>query len=193
MMHFRTVETDEHDESYLVGDTIAFDLSDGEHMEAMAVKHEEDGVIFCAVDCLADEQPFKRDGKNAGGYEKSDLREILNTSILRRFPDEMVKRMVPFANGDLLRIPSEKEIFGVNKYCAEEGDDVAQWEPMKLRRNRIAFQGHNGAWEWYWLMSGLRSVYSATYACLVGLGGDAFGASASDSLGVRPLFKIRNP
>ena len=156
-----TEEFDNFGRAFGVGDTISFDLTDGEHMEAIAVKEETDGMIFCAVDCLAEEQPFKRDGKNAGGYEKSDLREILNTTILHRFPDELVKQMVPFDNGDLLRIPTEKEIFGSNEWCEAEGDEVTQWEPMKLRRNRIAFQGHNGAWEWYWLMSRLRSVGSA--------------------------------
>jgi hypothetical protein len=36
----------------------------------------------------------------------------------------------------------------------------------------------------------LRSVWSATFACRVGFYGNASNASASDSLGVRPLSLI---
>lgn len=192
MKYYSTIEIPGKKEGFAIGDVMAFDLNDGEQFEAMAMKQEDDGMIFCAVDCLTEEQPFKRNGKNAGGYEKSDLREILNTTILHRFPDELVKQMVPFDNGDLLRVPTEKEIFGSNEWCEDEGDEVTQWEPMKLRRNRIAFQGHNGAWEWYWLMSRLRSVHSATDSALVGNGGYANYSGASASYGVRPLFKIHN-
>ena len=191
MKHQRMIELPQN-QAFATGDIISFALNDGETMEAMAVQHDGDGMLFCAVDCLAGEYPFKRDGKNEGGYEASDLREILNTTILRRFPEELVKQMVPFSSGDLLRIPTEKEIFGKNEWCEDEGEDVTQWEVMKLRRNRIAFQGYNGAWEWYWLMSRLRSVHSATGAALVDNYGSAFYAGASYSFGVRPLFKIKD-
>lgn len=192
MKHQRMIEVPQ-DQAFATGDIISFALNDGEYMEAIAVRHDGDGMLFCAVDCLADEYPFKSDGKNEGGYEASDLREILNTTILRRFPEELVKQMVPFPSGDLLRIPTEKEIFGTNEWCEDEGDDVKQWEAMKLLRNRIAFQGHNGAWEWYWLMSPLRDVYSATRACSVSRDGGANRRGTSFVLGVRPLFKIKNP
>ena len=191
MKHQRMIEVPQ-DQAFATGDIISFALNDGEYMEAMAVQHDSDGMLFCAVDCLADEYPFKRDGKNDGGYEASDLRKALNTTILRRFPEELVKQMVPLSSGDLLRIPTEKEIFGKNEWCEDEGEDVTQWEAMKLRRNRIAFQGHNGAWEWYWLMSWLRSVNSATSAALVDNLGNATSDGASYSGGVRPLFKIKD-
>ena len=190
MQHTRTVEV--QDQAYAVGDIISFTLDNDEIMEAMAVKQDGDDMLFCAVDCLEDEYPFKRDGDNKGGYEASDLRETLNTTILRRFPEELVKQMVPFPSGDLLRIPTEKEIFGVNEYCEDEGEDVTQWDAMKLRRNRIAFQGHNRAWEWYWLSSRLRSVNSAANAANVDGNGNAYNHGASNSYGVRPLFKIKN-
>lgn len=191
MKHQRMIEVPQ-DQAFATGDIISFALNDGEYMEAMAVQHDGDGMLFCAVDCLNDEYPFKCDGKNEGGYEASDLREILNTTILRRFPEELVRQMVPFSNGDLLRIPTEKEIFGKNECCEDEGENVTQWEAMKLRRNRIAFQGHNGAWEWYWLMSRLRSVVSATDAAVVIYYGTASTGWASYSFGVRPLFKIKD-
>ena len=87
----------------------------------------------------------------------------------------------------MIRIPTEKEIFGVNKYGEKESDDVKQFEPMKNRRNRIAFR--NNEFEWYWLKN--RGVRSAAGFALVGYSGIANYSYASNSFGVRPLFKIR--
>ena len=87
----------------------------------------------------------------------------------------------------MIRIPTEKEIFGVNKYGERESDDVKQFEPMKKRRNRIAFR--NDEFEWYWLKN--RGVESAPYFAFVNGSGYASYSDASYSFGVRPLFKIR--
>ena len=176
-------------DTYQLGDIISFKLKTGEPMEAMAVKKEEDGMIFCSVDCLEKEYPLQKNGDYSDGYEKSDLRKKLR-SIVKDFPSDLVESMVPFDNGDYLRIPTEKEIFGKNEYGVPENDTVEQFEPMKQRRNRIAFQGLNGPWEWYWLQN--RAVYSASGACGVSGGGGAGSLSASYGLGVRPLFKIKN-
>lgn len=175
-----------------VGDIIGFEMTDGEKVEAMAVKQEDDGTIFCLVDCLRKEYQMNKTLTNRGGYAASALRAKLNGEILARFPTEIAEKMVPFANGDLLRLPTEKEIFGENKYGEEEPEEVVQWKPMKLRRNRIAFQGSNGDWEWYWLQNRLRGVASATTFCDVYANGSCACTSASTSYGVRPAFKIRN-
>lgn len=187
-----TEEFDNFGRAFGVGDTISFDLTDGEHMEAIAVKEETDGMIFCAVDCLETEYQMNKKPTNEGGYEACELRKALNGEILERFPAEIRESIVPFENGDLLRLPTEKEIFGKNKYGENESDNVTQWEPMKLRRNRIAFQGYNGEWEWYWLQNRLRGVASATYFAYVTGRGYASCYGASSSLGVRPAFKIKN-
>ena len=174
-----------------VGEVMRFELTDGEPVEVMVLEDDGDAATLIFVDCLKDEYPLKEDGDYSGGYESSDLRKKLNDEILKRFPQEMLKRMVPFANGDMLRIPTEREIFGENKYGKEEPDTVRQFEAMKKRRNRIAFQGLNGDWEWYWLQNKVRSVRSATHACNVYAHGYAGYTSASTSYGVRPLFKYR--
>ena len=174
-----------------VGEVMCFNLTDGEPVEAMVLEDDGDAVTLIFVDCLKDEYPLKEDGDYSGGYESSDLRKKLNDEIMKRFPQEMLKRMVSFDNGDMLRIPTEREIFGENKYGEEGPDTVQQFEAMKKRRNRIAFQGLNGDWEWYWLQNKVRGVRSATYACNVYLLGHAGDSSASSSIGVRPLFKYR--
>lgn len=174
-----------------VGEIMRFNLTDREPVEAMVLEDDGDAATLIFVDCLKDEYPLKEDGDYSEGYESSDLRKALNGEILKRFPQEIRSHMVPFNNGDMLRIPTEREIFGENKYGETEPATVHQFEAMKLRRNRIAFQGVNGAWEWYWLQNRLRSVYSASTAAIVGSYGYATNGGASYSYGVRPIFKYR--
>lgn len=176
-------------DTFQVGDIIKFKLTDGEKVQAMAVQQENYGMLFCLVDCLADEYSMNDTNTNEGGYEDSDLRKKLNTEIIARFPADIKAMMVPFGNGDFLRLPTEKEIFGENYYGEYESPYVQQWKPMKQRRNRIAFQGKNGNWEWYWLQNKCRE--SAALFASVGVCGDATCNGASLSPGVRPAFKIR--
>lgn len=188
MKLFRTMET-AADNGYMVGDVIAFTLTDGEEVEALAVKQEQDGMIFCLVDCLNQEYSMNEEDSNRGGYAATDLRVKLNGEILDRFPADIRAKMIAFANGDYLRLPTEKEIFGCNDYGKAEPDDVEQWEPMKQRKNRIAFQGKGtDRWEWYWLQNAHKR-YAANFA-YAGNYGNADYTNASSVNGVRPAFKI---
>ena len=183
MKLFRKMEI-EADE-FKVGDVIAFTLKDGEEVEAMAMKQESDGMLFCLVDCLMDEEPMNRTNTTRGGYDGSALRKKLNTQIIYRFSDELREKMVAFDNGDLLMLPSEMEVFGKKIYSKVQ-ENGQQWEPMKLRRNRIAFRGKNGEPEWWWL----RSVYSAAGFAYVSFNGCAGLIGACYSNGIRPAVKI---
>lgn len=187
MKVMRTYETETS--TYEVGDVIAFELEGGEKVEAMAMRQEADGMLFLFVDCLKDEECMNEEDSNRGGFDASDLRMKLNREIVERFPAEIREQMVAFANGDMLRLPTEKELFGVNEYGEDEGD-VEQFAPMKLRRNRIAFQGHNGNWEWYWLAN--KHKRSASRFADVNHDGLAYYGGASGAYGVRPAFKIKN-
>lgn len=182
--------TDIDTDSFRVGDIIQFKLTDGEDIEAMAVKQESDGMLFCMVDCLTGECSMNDTNTNEGGYEGSELRKKLNAEIIDRFPVNIKALMIPFWNGDYLCLPTEREIFGENYYGEYESPYVEQWEPMKQRRNRIAFQGKNGCLEWYWLRNKCRES-TAAFA-YVDDDGDAGYSGASRSLGVRPVFKIKN-
>lgn len=173
-------------EKFKPGDIISFELTDGEKVRARAVKREKNGMLFCMVDCLKQEEQMNSRDTNEGGYEGSELRKKLNSDILDRFPAEIRDRMKPMENGDLLRIPTEREIFGENG-CGDS-DNTEQWPCMKQVRNRIALLGDNGGFEWYWLQN--RSSNSASLFCNVSSNGnaDAYGASYSD--GVRPVFLL---
>lgn len=180
---------------YEVGDIVSYTMEDGEEVEAIAVKEEFDKhgnlcMVFMLLDCLKEECRMNRDDTNDGGYEESYLREQLRTEYLERFPASLRLNMVPFENGDLLRIPTEREIFGENRYGEEEPDTVEQFEAMKKRRNRMALDGSNGETQAYWLQN--KRVRSATSFCFVHTNGFASGSYASNSFGVRPLYRIRN-
>ena len=191
MLVKRTMKVDV--ELFEVGDIIKFKLTDGEKVQAMAVKQTPEGMLFVLVDCLAKEYPMFNDIDDMDeediSYATSDLRKALNGEILDRFPKEIKDRMVAVnAEGDTLRIPTEYEIFGENVYGQEESKLTKRWKPMKKKRNRIAFQGKEGAWEWYWLMNRHKD-YASSFA-LVDSHGDALFHHASSSLGVRPVFLL---
>lgn len=177
--------------TFRVGDVIRFKLSDGEKVEMLAVKEESDGMILCFADCLAKEYSMNEQNTNEGGWDASDLRKKLNSEILDRFPRKIRKLLLPFENGDMLRLPTEKEIFGSNQCGEDEPESVSQWKPMKQRKNRIASQGLNGGWEWYWLQN--RAPNSAASFAAVDGDGYASCGAASHANGVRPVVKIKNP
>lgn len=191
MLVKRTMKVDV--ELFEVGDIIKFKLTDGEKVQAMAVKQTPEGMLFVLVDCLAKEYPMFNDIDDMDeediSYATSDLRKALNGEILDRFPKEIKDRMVAVnAEGDMLRIPTECEIFGENVYGQEESKLTKRWKPMKKKRNRIAFQGKEGAWEWYWLINRHKD-YASNFA-LVNYDGIAGYGNASSSFGVRPVFLL---
>lgn len=189
-----TVDT----EIFEVGDVIHFKLSNGEKVKAMAVRETPEGMLFATVDCVGSEQPMFKDIDKAQDddvvicYFNSDLRQYLKNELLPMFPEEIRSRMIGMKvenEYDLLRIPTEKEIFGENVYGQEEGK-VKRFKGMKKRRNRIAFDRSQGEedWEWYWLMN-RNKEYASSFA-LVGSSGYAYSLTASNSYGVRPVFLL---
>lgn len=183
----RTIEMDVN--AFEVGDVISFQLKDGEEVRAMAMKQKADGMIFCFVECLQKKYQMNDENTNRCGYDRSQLREKLNSEILDRFPEEIKNDLVAFNNGDLLRLPTEYEVFGRNIYGeCEDINTVEQWKPMTDCRNRLTFIGDSLQWWWLQNKAGytaasFASVYDNGYACCNG---------ACFSLGVRPVFKIRN-
>lgn len=185
-------------EIFEVGDVIKFKLTNGEKVKAMAVRETPEGMLFITVDCVGGEQPMF---KNPGGmgsvelcYYNSDLRHYLKDELLPLFPEEIKSRMVGMRIGntsdfDLLRIPTEKEIFGENKYGKDEGK-VKQFKGMKKRRNRMAFDRSNGKedLQWYWLQN-RNEDYASSFAFVLS-GGYANSNNAGVSLGVRPVFLL---
>ena len=95
-----------------VGDVIGFTLNDGEEVEAMAMKIEPDGTIFALVDCIEEERPMMENGELV-------MRDYLDKELYNRFPKEITNMMLPFENGNMLRLMTQKEVCGENMYDAE--------------------------------------------------------------------------
>lgn len=182
----RTIKV-KNPEKYQVGDIISFKLANGEKVEALAVKEENDNMLFCFADCLEDEHQMNETNTTEGGFEASNLNTYLNVKIIRLFPEKIKKNMVAFENEKYLRIPTEREIFGETKY-GDEPDSVEQWKPMKRRKSRIAGLGKNGVPDWYWLSA----VASYAIFCNCSPLGSASCRYASLANGVRPVFLLKN-
>ena len=124
---------------------------------------------------------------NSGGYPESDLRKALRSAEVLNMFVGIRYRMVPFENGDLLRIPFAGEIFGAELPEWWEADSHKQWPLMEDRRNRLA--SRQGKYEWGWLQNKVKT--SSTEFCFINAdGGDGWSSDASDAIGVRPVFKI---
>lgn len=98
---------------------------------------------------------------------------------------EIRNMMVPFKNGDLLRIPYAEEFFG--DIDAYEPSGKKQWPLMKDRKNRIAIR-EGEPYEWGWLQNKVKSS-AALFANVAG-GGATNCYAASYARGVRPVFRL---
>ena len=160
------------------------------HYTATCQKLPGEGLALFYLDQYLDKaMQMNKRSTNKGGYDGSDLRKDLNTG---KILDEFAPlELVPFENGDLLRLPFYGEIFGHDDWYnsgAVEPDNCEQWPLMKERANRIAERkGEN--YEWGWLQN-IRQG-SATHFCIVSSDGFADLWDASNSFGVRPAFLIK--
>lgn len=146
----------------------------------------EDSALFLFDEYVATKAMNKKN-TNEGGYEASDLRKYLQSDeALDIFPEGLKPRLLPFENGDLLRIPTREEIFGEED--AEYFEDIPgkQWELMKQRKNRVAY--FKNEWMWGWLQN--RRNNSAAFFASVSHAGNCDYNYASNANGVRPAFLI---
>ena len=160
------------------------------HYTATCQKLPGEGLALFYLDQYLDKaMQMNKRNTNKGGYDASDLRKELNSEeILKDFAG---LELVPFENGDLLRLAFCGELFGHDGWYesgAVEPDDCEQWPLMKERTNRIA-ERKGESYEWGWLQNIHQG--SATGFCSVDGDGYADRWGASDSLGVRPAFLIK--
>ena len=192
VMRNMTIDT----ELFELGDIISFMLVTGEKVKAKAIRETPNGMLFITVDCLKDEQKMFENRVRAKkvDYEHSDLRKKLNGEIFESFPEEIKGHMVGMRVGqtncfDMLRIPTEREIFGENPYGKDEPVSVRRFYSMENHREHIAFRGSETyTWEWYWLQNKVEDS-AATFADVAGSGYATCG-NASFALGVRPVFLL---
>lgn len=142
----------------------------------------EDKVLFLFDNYVA-KRPMNKNGSNAGGYNKSDLKKWIDTELYKMFPEVLRNRMSD------LTIPTVGEIYGwVDKWnCMYfEHDDYAQLPLMKQRRTRVSY--YNNECECGWLRNAIKKEFSSSNFSFVKYNGDTNSTDASISLGVRPEF-----
>lgn len=144
-------------------------------------------AVFCMDQYL--DEIMKMNGES---YETSELRKRINSKeVLSLFPEEIRSELVPFKNGDLVRIPYAEEIFSPDDiwFNMKEHFDIKQWPLMRDRKNKICFR--NNEFEWGWLIN-KASVFVNT-AHFANIDGNGFAHSNSDAslAGVRLVFQVR--
>lgn len=164
-----------------IGDRIHVD-----HYTATCQEITPKGALFLMDQYLDKPMVMNRNNSNKGGYEESDLRKALQSEDVLKIFSCIRERMVPFDNGDLLRIPFAGEIFGdkLPEWCEPDGHE--QWPLMRDRRNRLALRC--GDYEWDWLQN--KDITSSTLFCFVDDDGLIAAGTSLNVLCVRPAFLI---
>ena len=147
----------------------------------------EKGATFLLDQYLDRPMPMNKKNTNHGGYDNSDLRKYLQSDTVLSDFEEIRPYMKPWNNGDLLRIPFAGEMFGDNLPSWVKPDGHEQWPLMTDAHNRTA--SRCGDPEWGWLANTFRDT-SADF-CGVYSDGDASYGSASNVIGVRPVFMVK--
>ena len=166
----------------MVGDQISVSLDRLGDFTATAHKITDKGVLFI-FDEYVISKPMNEKNTNNGGYEKSDLKQWIDSVLLEAFPAELKDRIAD------LSIPTVGELFGhEDEWDREhfEPDDDEQLPLMKERRNRVAYLKNE--WEWGWLRNATKKEVSSASFAHVSSYGLTTSNGATGSLGVRPEF-----
>lgn len=174
-------ESDCFPKKFEVGDRLTVPMPDRKYM-ATAIETDDKWTLFLLDECLDDAMPMNENGGTEGGYEQSDLRRYLNR-IGDNFPNWFQERLMPDKNGDYLYLLTMMEVFGYDKDFNGIGGQI-EW--MRDREHRKVKR--KGKLQWYWL----RDPVSAMEFAYVSIDSLVYCDCATDSLGIRPAFKIKN-
>lgn len=128
-------------------------------------------------------------------YDVSSLRNKLKNFQNDKIFDSLKPLMIPFENGDLLRIPMAEEIFGgclSSEYFRIFNPRGKQWPLMMNRKNRI---GHRQIDDWFvsfWLMNQTKDRTIAAYQGGVDEKGNPNILYKGSPHGVRIVFQLKN-
>jgi hypothetical protein len=190
MKVIRKVEMDV--DKFKVGDQISIKLRDMGTFTATVQKASGAKAYFIFDNCVAD-RPMNEDPNKAGDFKESDLCKWMNTELIKMFPKSLRDNMLHNTYKEVkLWIPTYGEMFGHDDYYERfETDKDNQLPLMKDRKNRVC-SSPDDEYCWYWLQNRLRGVYSAASFAIVDFNSLALGSGASNSIGVRPAFSIKN-
>ena len=184
--------------SLKVGDQIEDELLTGEKMVYEVAHITEDRMDFISRDTMAERFTWNENGRNTGGFKKSDLCKALNGKAWEQLLEELKaviceRECIQVVDGEeekfmlKLWLPSEYEVFGEEWFSnAKEGE---QLEIFKDPRNRIKMGGHGGSRAGWWLLS--VNGGNSTRACAVDGDGYANGRNCTNDFRVPLCFSIK--
>lgn len=175
-----TIET----EDFQIGDRLPITLTGFGSFMATVHKVTEEGTLFIFDEYVVS-RPMNERNTNIGGFDQSDLKKWMNTTLLSAFPEDLKARIKE------LTIPSIGEMFGHEDEWDKahfEMDTDEQLPLMRERHNRVAYL--NNQWEWGWLRNATKKNVSAANFANVTSDGNTNCYNASVSGGVRPVFAI---
>ena len=188
---------------FALGDTKKITMKDGSEINVRIIdfNHDEDEdgrkipISFESVETLNDDYVMNDSSSNKGGWEKSKLRSVLNSTFLSMLPDDLravIKPCVKLtrisgANDaplgktlDHIFVLSEQEIFGRKIYS---GGNEGHWYDWYRQENtEYGKCTQNGERDWRWERSPRSG--NTNYFCYVNSYGNASYNSASLSNGV---------
>lgn len=196
------------DKVFALGDTKTVQLKNGTtiHVRIIGFNHDRDKnnnilpISFETVETLNDDFQMNPEYTNKGGWQNSQLRKILNNSVIEMLPDDLLSVIKPCLKetclgggsqkigmtSDPLFILSEQEIFGRKIYSV--GREGKWYEWYRQENTTYGKCKQNGEQDWRWE----RSPYSgdATIFCSVGSSGTADYIYASHTYGVSLGFCV---
>lgn len=171
-------------EDVQIGDKITIDLKSFGTFTATAQLVTDKDILFMFDDCI-DERKMNSDNSNRGGFDKSDLNDWMQKTLLPAFPEDIRTKI------ELLSLPTYGMMFGHDRWYEDaiEPDNDDQLPLMKKRKNRVA--DYQDDYEWYWLRNATKKSWSATNFAHVDNDGNASSYDALGSSWVRPVFRIK--
>jgi len=155
------------------------------------VDSQQNIALFLLDTYLDKRYQMNKTDSNKGGYLHSDLRRKLNRDFDKDPEFDCIReQLVPFHNGDQVRIPVVEELFRINNWF--EPFSVNQW-PLQRERDptELTTVKSNGMFTEGWLQN--KCIGDKTsFACTEWNNADCgLGMIASFYYGVRPVFQLR--
>lgn len=171
----RKIEIEIEVNSFIIGDQITVG-----HYTATAVSRVDSNIMLFCLDQHLDSL-----------FTHENLLDRLNEYLQTDPNFNIIMPDISEIDGVKFRVPYVGEIFSYDDFYESDKDDGTwynQWICMRDRKNRIANR-EGKKYEWGWLMNRVKK--NATSFAIVSSRGRAGINNASNSLGVRPVFALK--
>lgn len=135
-------------------------------------------ITFVRKFVLQDDKPMKR--------KDFDLIQWLNSDYMETLDKDLKAIMVAPERQQLIDLPREIEVFGINEYGVPE--DGSRWEYFKKQNNRSCGTGDDAEYSKWWWMNTQSRASAAHFCHCDDLGYADYGVASNADRYVRPRF-----